>query len=172
MRAVLFIFRICGFYFLIKVGKRVQNCPWLKYVYKEVRYECQISFVATKLATVDGDNANGIKSGGNISDQICVTFDKSLSRICIKRFTMFSCAVRRVCLKLKVTLFSLLEILHPLFLLLLILFHLFPLQMPALRLSVSLLLVLLLDVLANACFTCNTSGRKKREAATGEDDDR
>merc|ERR1712038_1116718 len=50
--------------------------------------------------------------------------------------------VRRVCLKLK---------------------------MPALRLSVSLLLVLLLEVLvpANACFTCNTSGRKKREAATG-----
>merc|ERR1711994_31131 len=50
--------------------------------------------------------------------------------------------VRRVCLKLK---------------------------MPALRLSVYLLLVLLLEVLvpANACFTCNTSGRKKREAATG-----
>merc|ERR1712107_167548 len=50
--------------------------------------------------------------------------------------------VRRVCLKLK---------------------------MPALRLSVSLLLYLLLDVLvpANACFTCNISGRKKREAATG-----
>ena len=91
---------------LIKVSKRVQKCPWLKYLYKEVRYECQIPFVATKLATVDGDNANGIKSGGNISDQICVTFDKSLSRICIKRFTMFSCAVRRVCLKLKVTLFS------------------------------------------------------------------
>ena len=127
-------------------------------------------FVATKLATVDGDNANGIKSGGDISDQICVTFDKSLSRICIKRFTMFSCAVRRVCLKLKVTFFSLLEILLPLFLLLFLLFHLFPLQMPALRLSVSLLLVLLLEVLvpANACFTCNTSGRKKREAATGE----
>ena len=82
-------------------------------------------FVATKLATVDGDNANGIKSGGDISDQICVTFDKSLSRICIKRFTMFSCAVRRVCLKLKVTFFSLLEILLSLFLLLLLLFHLF-----------------------------------------------
>merc|ERR1711879_450921 len=46
--------------------------------------------------------------------------------------------VRRVCLKLK---------------------------MPALRLSVSLLLYLLVP--ANACFTCNTSGRKKREAATG-----
>ena len=131
------------------------------------------TFCGDKLPTVDGDNANGIKSGGNISDQICVTFDKSLSRICIKRSTIFRCSVRRVCLKLKVTLFSLLEILHPLFLLLPILFHLFPLQMPALRLSVSLLLILLLDVLvpANACFTCNTSGRKKREAATGEEND-
>ena len=96
--------------------------PVVEKVYKEVRYECQIPFVAT---TFDGDNANGIKSGGDISDQICVTFDKSLSRICIKRFTMFSCAVRRVCLKLKVTFFSLLEILLSLFLLLLLLFHLF-----------------------------------------------
>ena len=68
---------------------------------------------------------------------------------------------------------SLLLLLLLFLLLLFLLFYLTSLQMPALRLSVSLLLVLLLDVLvpANACFTCNTSGRKKREAATGEDND-
>merc|ERR1712198_372073 len=45
------------------------------------------------------------------------------------------------------------------------------LKMTVLRLPLCLaLLVLLLHLLpppANACFTCNTSGRKKREAATG-----
>merc|ERR1712173_147655 len=37
------------------------------------------------------------------------------------------------------------------------------------RLPLCLMLVLALDLLppAEACFTCNTSGRKKREAATG-----
>ena len=44
-------------------------------------------------------------------------------------------------------------------------------QMTCSRLPLCLLLVLALDLLpcADACFTCNTSGRKKREAASGDD---
>ena len=69
----------CGFLFL-KSDFAFNFKFWITHscltnLFKEVRYECVMPFVGTKLAAVGDDNAMGEKRGGNIFNQICVPFD-------------------------------------------------------------------------------------------------